>query len=707
MLLFAIPECILPAAATKKVLSRVGLRLMVYVLALLGTVSRLAGQDLPWQQVLRVQDERDADGLGRFLQDPLWELRSRATLAAGSVQDSVLIPGIIPLLADSFAAVRKAAAFSLGQMHPVVVSSDRRKISSSLLSRLQIEKDIDVVFRIVEALGKTGDSLSLHRLVTMGVPELSGVHSEIALSIGRYAYRGIKSREATSFVMQVLERTGGVQRWKPAYALMRIADRLLLEEHVDRISAAAQSADSIVQMFIASSLSQLTSKRVVLLTLLSLAESGSDWRVRVNAVKALSNVDASIHPDVVLSILRSVEDSSQHVAIQGLTSLRSIQLPSPAIASSVHTSLMTVITGRKYSDHIRAEAAITLGLLRKKEALGDIRNSFSKGRLGVESYAKALQGIGDDESRLELLTLARGGSPRLLRIVLESLLISSRVSRPDEPLRQRIRDVALEGLSSRDIAVLTKAAEILEDSLFFEDANAVEVVLALQSLRSPGDVEPMVALIRVLGKMRARTSIPTLMALIEDIDMQVAQEAARALASITGLMHRRKGLHHSGLLHKNHDWDLLARIKEAPDVLVKTSRGSFVITMLPEDAPLTCVSFATLIRKGFFDGLTFHRVVPNFVVQGGDPRGDGWGGPGFSIRSEFGYASYERGVVGVASSGKDTEGSQFFVTHSRQPHLDGRYTIFGRVTSGMGVVELLQIGDRIERMVFSADPGNR
>jgi cyclophilin family peptidyl-prolyl cis-trans isomerase len=113
------------------------------------------------------------------------------------------------------------------------------------------------------------------------------------------------------------------------------------------------------------------------------------------------------------------------------------------------------------------------------------------------------------------------------------------------------------------------------------------------------------------------------------------------------------------------------------------------------------MAIATLVRKKFYDGLTFHRIVPNFVVQGGDPRGDGWGGPGFALRSEFGMGHYERGTVGIASSGKDTEGSQFFVTHSHQPHLDGRYTIIGTVTAGMEVIDRLQIGDRIEAMVFT------
>ena len=94
-------------------------------------------------------------------------------------------------------------------------------------------------------------------------------------------------------------------------------------------------------------------------------------------------------------------------------------------------------------------------------------------------------------------------------------------------------------------------------------------------------------------------------------------------------------------------------------------------------------------------GSTWHRVVPNFVVQDGDPRGDGWGGPGFALRDEVNPARYETGTVGMALSGPDTGGSQFFITHSPQPHLDGTYTVFGRVVSGLAALDAIGQGARI------------
>lgn len=128
---------------------------------------------------------------------------------------------------------------------------------------------------------------------------------------------------------------------------------------------------------------------------------------------------------------------------------------------------------------------------------------------------------------------------------------------------------------------------------------------------------------------------------------------------------------------------------------VETERGTFHLRLDPQEAPTAAANFATLAARGYFDGLALHRVVPDFVVQGGDPRGDGSGGPGYSIRCDYNPVPYERGVVGMALAGKDTGGSQWFVTLSRQPHLDGHYTAFGRVVTGMEVVDSLRRGDRI------------
>ncbi len=133
----------------------------------------------------------------------------------------------------------------------------------------------------------------------------------------------------------------------------------------------------------------------------------------------------------------------------------------------------------------------------------------------------------------------------------------------------------------------------------------------------------------------------------------------------------------------------------SPQAYVQTSRGEFRIELAVIDAPRTVANFVALAGRGFFDGIAWHRIVPDFVAQVGDPRGDGEGGPGYTIRDELNQRPYLRGAVGMALDWRDTGGSQFFITHSPQPHLDARYTVFGHVVAGMDVVDRLEPWDRI------------
>jgi cyclophilin family peptidyl-prolyl cis-trans isomerase len=136
----------------------------------------------------------------------------------------------------------------------------------------------------------------------------------------------------------------------------------------------------------------------------------------------------------------------------------------------------------------------------------------------------------------------------------------------------------------------------------------------------------------------------------------------------------------------------------SPHVYIDTERGTIEIEMAVIDAPLTCLNFMALARKGFFAGSEWHRVVPNFVAQDGDPRGDGEGGPGYTIRDEINQRPYLRGTMGMALEWADTGGSQFFLAHAPQPHLDGRYTVFGQVVAGLDVLDRIQPWDRITRV---------
>jgi peptidyl-prolyl cis-trans isomerase B (cyclophilin B) len=135
--------------------------------------------------------------------------------------------------------------------------------------------------------------------------------------------------------------------------------------------------------------------------------------------------------------------------------------------------------------------------------------------------------------------------------------------------------------------------------------------------------------------------------------------------------------------------------------VIETDKGNIELTLFENEAPNTVANFEKLANTGFYNGLTFHRVIPDFVIQGGCPKGNGTGGPGYTIKCEINPHKHGKGALSMAHAGKDTGGSQFFITHSPQPHLDGVHTVFGKVVKGMEVVNAIEPGDVMNKVTVT------
>jgi cyclophilin family peptidyl-prolyl cis-trans isomerase/HEAT repeat protein len=676
----------------------------------------LVGQSISEQtleRVLTAQDLRDVKLLQSFLLDSTAAVRAKAAYAAGSVQDTQLVPQLVSLLTDRDPSVRTAAAFALGQMNSAVDSVMRRTISNGLTDRLSVEDDEGALQRLIEGLGKTGDppslTVMLERVTVLNSPTLKG---ETALSIGRYAYRGIKNPAATGFATTLLSDARKDQKWKAAYALFRIGDRSLLGSYARQIINAVSDGDPYVRMYICPVLGRIlaldssnTGYPMDIATLLRLAQFDPDWRVRVNALKALGALDGSSSGQIPTTVIRAINEENEHVSLTGLSAMAQLGQKKSADTVLFQFTLRRVLaneSGRSSSRQQR-EAALAYAKMFGQRAYDVLAQQVANGTLLKNSYVEALGFIAGENALGDVLEYAGQNDPHTQRLALEAIVNVVNSMKPGGPLLDAARSSLIDGLSSNDKAVVATAASALSDSLLADRLSVPHLTVALRRLNSSDDAEAMSAIIHSLGTLKAESATSVLTTLVSDRNYTVAKEAATALETISGISYKHMLVQPARPAHTNFDWTLLEWVRKHPVVDVKTSRGSFTIIMLPDEAPFTCINFASLIRSGFFNGLQFHRVVPNFVVQGGDPHGDGWGGPGYTIRSEFGYEHYGRGMVGVASSGKDTEGSQFFVTHSNQPHLDGRYTIFGRVSTGMDVVDMIQVGDTIKQMTFTAD----
>lgn len=154
-------------------------------------------------------------------------------------------------------------------------------------------------------------------------------------------------------------------------------------------------------------------------------------------------------------------------------------------------------------------------------------------------------------------------------------------------------------------------------------------------------------------------------------------------------------------------WDRQPEMQIDPQkayrITLETNRGTIELELFPGYAPKTVNNFVFLAREGFYDGVTFHRVIADFMIQGGDPTGTGRGGPGYRFEDELAGnpLKHEAKVISMANAGPDTNGSQFFITHSPQPHLNGKHTVFGKVVAGSEVVDAIQQGDQIQKVSVS------
>lgn len=142
-----------------------------------------------------------------------------------------------------------------------------------------------------------------------------------------------------------------------------------------------------------------------------------------------------------------------------------------------------------------------------------------------------------------------------------------------------------------------------------------------------------------------------------------------------------------------------------PVIKISTDRGDMILELFPDSAPKHVESMLNLINKGFYNGLKFHRVVPGFVIQGGDPKGDGTGGPGYNIKAEFNNRPHLKGTLAMARAmDPDSAGSQFYICLDRIPHLDGQYTVFGQLRSGHDVPEKVRMGDKMNITILQGAP---
>ncbi|MGH7601210.1 MAG: HEAT repeat domain-containing protein, partial [bacterium] len=642
-----------------------------------------ANHDRAFEEILRLEDRRaPTTAFAQFVNHQNAAVQRRAIIALGRVQDPEAVPMLVPLLESSDAATRVEVAFALGQLA-------QSQSTTLLLQHLAEEKDIEVRLALIEAVSKAANDSALaivsEQLLRWLKDQIPIVRAEAALAVGRLAQRGLKKMEWSAPLAHLLQDTGEEAQWRAAYALMRLHSGSQVPPDstiAQKLIAALDGRSGRVRMQAARALGVMKNN-MALEALTAAGKNDADWRVRVNATAALGNLD---FPDLLTRL--ALHDTSEHVRLAALRALGTatermqknglLKEPPPPTAF-----LKDRLQARNSTWREQATAAAALAQILRKDAIPDIAQYVEHSHAIFRSrLAEAFGATGAAEAFPYLEEMAHDSATGVQIAALEAL--------PKLPasVQPKTTAIYLAALQSGDAVITAVAAQNLAADSLQRRHYAAAIVAAYQKLQPPIDTEAAQMIFAALAQCGDLDARPLLENAVQFPDKPLARAAAEALKKLTGKDYRGR-IHQENKPQDDFTYEEIKQLATAR-ATIQTNRGKIDLEFFPETAPLTALNFVRLAQKGFFDSLSIHRVVPNFVAQTGDPRGDGWGSPGYSIRSEFSRRRYTRGMVGMASSGTDTEGCQFFITHSEQPHLDGRYTIFARVKSGMEVVDALQ-----------------
>jgi cyclophilin family peptidyl-prolyl cis-trans isomerase/HEAT repeat protein len=632
------------------------------------------------------------EALALTASDPV--IRRRAFVALGRIQESATIDTLVKGLGDPDPGTRSEVAFAAGLMGlswVPLADAPRTRLTDAVLDAESAETDGVVKLALLEALGRLGGAPSVERLGAR--VELSGdVQSRAVLSLGVAAKNGtpIPTKTFGAVVALLKKDLPPATRYGAAFALMQSKNPLA------RAALLAGTADdaSEVRALCAKGLGEVGTD-VDAVTLKRLIDD-PDYRVAVEATRALAKLAVKCKTAACPAIgaLGDLSSRAERLvrgdsAGGGQPLLALAQAPLPVSAKALLTSLRGQLAVGKAAPDQR---------VRQDVANLDCRLAAAVDRLNgtLAEVLSCGSGLIDEPRRLslglrELATVPAADPNRRaaevgsyvfhadpkVKLAAVELLAETRSPASIEKVRTQ--------LNSSDLVLAAAAASALAK---LGDKASIPVVRALaQKAVTQVDVAPVIA--DALATFDAKDAIGDLESWLGSTNATIRHSAAEALTKLKGQPV------FAPRVERPVDGVRAPSIPADARLLVTTEKGEFEIALFTREAPLTSTNLYTLARRGYFRNLTFHRVVPDFVVQGGDPRGDGEGGPGYSIRCEINRKPYARGVVGMALSGKDTGGSQFFVTAAPQPWLDGRYTSFGSVTRGQEVVDALLEGDRI------------
>ena len=644
--------------------------------------------------------------------DPI--VRAAVTRALGLIGDPDVAGALAGSLRDTDPRVRSAAAFALSQMPTWKTTTVEGALGPAQAEQWLIEaleeemegpermtqQDLSVgtptpLRAIARALGEIGQedsSVALWGLIS-DTSQAVELRAEALLSLGIMARRDVAEPALTADEIAILsplliEKRPAVQ-WPAAYLISRAGateDAVAKADGV--LSIAWKSAeDADVRSWILRSIGKVGGTNAASILAAGVAKD-APLRERVSAGRGAG---AAKNVDLLVGLLEDPEAMVRDEAAGSLGRTGDLAALAVLLERVDHPAAISALSGFVGTEEEPAAAEQIASLV--AAGLVAVESEDAKIRQAAFGLLAALPGDEALGALMALVTVGEDGTTMTEADPTTSLYLALAVSKRTEPA---VEGALLGWLDGPDPMLGSVAAE----GLMKREGTHITPRLAEAFLKFPtaADAERRLGIVKALVE-REDTPAGTLFKAMLDDDGLVREAATAGVSKQVG--------------RARSDSDAEPRLRELPDLadhtwgigdvtgaIVSTTHGDLTLSLFSEVAPGTVHNFVTLAETGYFDGLLFHRVVPDFVIQGGDPMGSGWGGPGHTIRCEYNSIDYDRGVLGMALSGKDTGGSQWFITHTAQPHLTGHYTVFGAMTDGWDVLDAVRVGDTISKVTI-------
>lgn len=649
------------------------------------------------KELFEFEQKRSTDlfELNKFLSSKNENIRAKSYLAIGRIQDSIFVnPLKIAFESEQNDSLKSLSAWAFGQIKT-------KESLNFLIEKLQTAQSEKVTERLIEASGKIANLDSSNQFQTLLklysqklTEDSESIKGEVGKALG-ILYRGKNSTPINllSNLENAIPKVSSENRWKLIYPFLYFS-----EVNSNKILPFVKDENAITRSYAIQILANF--KNDSTLKIIENLRNDSDWRVRISAVSSLRKFkNSSKTGQLLLDFLEDENKLVRATAIQVCGDVRFLASVSKLKGVAKHQNFF-----------LKNEAFIALAKIwnePKEDFFYHLKLSndwrervtYLKTLEIFKNYSSAVAIINfynDDDSRVVAEAISRTNP------FLKILSKEKKISLAQEKMLKEAFEIAIFNVleDAKDWSVIYVCTdEILKFNNIKNSQPLLTALGILQSPKSQNELETLVLVVNALGKFKEQKALSKFKKLLEINDRNLSLACAESIEKITGSPEFKKKIQDGELFRKIFSFEEISKLKRER-VTLQTTSGSVTFETLPNFAPQTVLNFKMLAENDFYKEVSFHRVIPNFVSQTGDPNGNGWGGSKHQINCEYNHLNYEVETIGMALAGKDTGGSQFFITHLPQPHLNGKYTIFGRIISKKNILSKIDSDTKIKEVIF-------